>query len=78
MEDMLRSASYQPHILLVDSDETTLRVEEHLLQTCGYTGESCVLSARGHPVSRSACPRACLVRHTLRAVALRKCVTPAQ
>ena len=78
MGEMLRSASYQPHVLLADSDESTLRVEELLLQTCGYRGESCVQSAGGCPFSRSACPAACIVHNTLHAVALRKCVTPAQ
>ena len=76
--EMQRPASYQPHVLLAKSDESTLRVEELLLQTCGYTGESCVQSAGGHSFSRSACPAACIVHNTLLAVALRKCVTPAQ
>ena len=78
MGEMLGSASYQPHVLLAESDESTLRVEEHLLQTCGYRGESCDYSARGHSLSRSACPAACMVHDMLLAVALRKCVTPAQ
>lgn len=38
MGEMLRSASYQPHVLLAEGDESTLRVEEQLLQTCGYRG----------------------------------------
>lgn len=78
MGEMLRSASYQPHVLLAESDESALRVEEHLLQSCGYRGESCVQGAGGHLLSRCACPAICTVHNTLLAVALRKCVTPAQ
>ena len=50
MGEMLRSASYQPHVLLAESDESTLRVEEHLLQTCGYTGKSRAPCARAPPL----------------------------
>ena len=76
--EMQRPASYQPHVLLAESDESTLRVEELLLQTCGYRGELCVQSAGGHLPLHSPCPAACIVHDTLLAVALRKCVTPAQ
>lgn len=38
MGDALLCASYQPHVLLAEGDECTLRAIRTLLQTCGYRG----------------------------------------
>ncbi len=38
MAEIAASASYRPHVLLVENDECTLRVVQTLLQKCGYKG----------------------------------------
>jgi len=43
MAEIAPSASYRPHVLLVENDECTLRVVQTLLQKCGYKGTKLML-----------------------------------